>query len=56
LPSQGDTFGTREATETFFSMTKLFQCPDVRRAWWRCPPTHTASHTHAHTHTRCCRR
>eukprot|EP00730_Choanoeca_flexa_P002859 TRINITY_DN11208_c0_g1_i2.p1 TRINITY_DN11208_c0_g1~~TRINITY_DN11208_c0_g1_i2.p1 ORF type:complete len:873 (+),score=297.02 TRINITY_DN11208_c0_g1_i2:71-2689(+) len=29
LVNQGDTFGTREATETFFSMTKLFQCPDV---------------------------
>lgn len=29
LIHQGETFGTREATETFFAMTKLFQCPDV---------------------------
>ncbi|TPX44374.1 hypothetical protein SeLEV6574_g04537 [Synchytrium endobioticum] len=26
---QGETFGTKEATETFFSITKLFQCQDV---------------------------
>lgn len=27
---QSETFATKEATETFFSITKLFQSPDVR--------------------------
>lgn len=26
---QGEHIGTTEATETFFAMTKLFQCKDV---------------------------
>lgn len=30
LISQGETFGTTEATELFFSVTKLFQSKDVR--------------------------
>jgi coatomer protein complex subunit gamma len=29
LINQGDTLGTREATEAFFAMTKLFQSKDV---------------------------
>ncbi|TPX31608.1 hypothetical protein SmJEL517_g05105 [Synchytrium microbalum] len=29
LISQGESFGTKEATETFFSITKLFQSQDV---------------------------
>ena len=40
---QGETFGTSEATETFFAMTKLFQNNDVRRlplAYKRCVMMH----------------
>ncbi|EGD80432.1 coatomer protein complex [Salpingoeca rosetta] len=38
LVHQGETFGTREATETFFSMTKLFQHKNValRRMVYLC--------------------
>lgn len=30
---QGEHFGTTEATEAFFAMTRLFQSNDVR-TWW----------------------
>eukprot|EP00049_Salpingoeca_infusionum_P027669 m.33668 g.33668 ORF g.33668 m.33668 type:complete len:866 (+) comp9654_c0_seq1:58-2655(+) len=38
LIHQGETFGTREATETFFAMTKLFQNPNptLRRMVYLC--------------------
>lgn len=38
LFTQGEHFGTTEATEAFFAMTRLFQSNDVR-----CPPIHLIS-------------